>query len=49
MRPGPPPVFRAEPTTPRGGFEIGLERWTGLLTQAENIREVPLFPRDLHA
>jgi nondiscriminating aspartyl-tRNA synthetase len=33
---------------PHGGFAIGLERWTGRLTQAENIREVALFPRDLH-
>ena len=24
------------------------ERWTGVLTQSENIREVTLFPRDLH-
>jgi nondiscriminating aspartyl-tRNA synthetase len=33
---------------PHGGFAIGLERWTSRLTQAENIREVTLFPRDLH-
>jgi nondiscriminating aspartyl-tRNA synthetase len=33
---------------PHGGFAIGLERWTSRLTQAENIREVALFPRDLH-
>jgi nondiscriminating aspartyl-tRNA synthetase len=33
---------------PHGGFAIGLERWTGRLTQAENIREVTLFPRDQH-
>jgi aspartyl/asparaginyl-tRNA synthetase len=33
---------------PHGGFAIGLERWAGRLTQAENIREVTLFPRDLH-
>ena len=33
---------------PHGGFAIGLERWTGRLTLAENIREVTLFPRDLH-
>jgi nondiscriminating aspartyl-tRNA synthetase len=33
---------------PHGGFAIGLERWTGRLTQADNIREVTLFPRDLH-
>ena len=33
---------------PHGGFAIGLERWTGRLTEAGNIREVTLFPRDLH-
>jgi nondiscriminating aspartyl-tRNA synthetase len=33
---------------PHGGFAIGLERWTSRLTGAENIREVTLFPRDLH-
>ena len=33
---------------PHGGFAIGLERWTGRLTRAENIREVTLFPRDRH-
>ncbi len=33
---------------PHGGFAIGLERWTARLTGAENIREVTLFPRDLH-
>ena len=33
---------------PHGGFAIGLERWTGRLTGAENIREATLFPRDLH-
>ncbi len=33
---------------PHGGFAIGLERWTARLTQSENIREVALFPRDLH-
>ena len=33
---------------PHGGFAIGLERWTSRLTLAENIREVTLFPRDLH-
>ena len=27
---------------------IGLERWTARLTGAANIREVTLFPRDLH-
>jgi nondiscriminating aspartyl-tRNA synthetase len=33
---------------PHGGFAIGLERWTARLTGAVNIREVTLFPRDLH-
>ncbi len=33
---------------PHGGFAIGLERWTARLVAAENIREVTLFPRDLH-
>jgi nondiscriminating aspartyl-tRNA synthetase len=33
---------------PHGGFAIGLERWTSRLTQAANVREVTLFPRDLH-
>jgi nondiscriminating aspartyl-tRNA synthetase len=33
---------------PHGGFAIGLERWTARLTQADNIREATLFPRDLH-
>ncbi len=33
---------------PHGGFAIGLERWTARLTRAANIREVTLFPRDLH-
>jgi nondiscriminating aspartyl-tRNA synthetase len=33
---------------PHGGFAIGLERWAGRLTRAENIREVTLFPRDRH-
>ncbi|HET9973875.1 MAG TPA: aspartate--tRNA(Asn) ligase [Streptosporangiaceae bacterium] len=33
---------------PHGGFAIGLERWAGRLTRAGNIREVTLFPRDLH-
>ncbi len=33
---------------PHGGFAIGLERWTSRLTRSENIREVTLFPRDLH-
>lgn len=33
---------------PHGGFAIGLERWVARLVRAENIREVTLFPRDLH-
>jgi len=33
---------------PHGGFAIGLERWTALLTGAANLRQVTLFPRDLH-
>jgi nondiscriminating aspartyl-tRNA synthetase len=33
---------------PHGGFAIGLERWVGRLVGAENIRQVTLFPRDLH-
>jgi nondiscriminating aspartyl-tRNA synthetase len=33
---------------PHGGFAIGLERWTARLTHSGNIREVTLFPRDLH-
>ncbi len=33
---------------PHGGFAIGLERWLARLTGAANIREVTLFPRDLH-
>jgi len=33
---------------PHGGFAIGLERWTARLTRSDNIREVTLFPRDLH-
>jgi nondiscriminating aspartyl-tRNA synthetase len=33
---------------PHGGFAIGLERWVGRLVGADNIREVTLFPRDLH-
>ncbi|NUR87609.1 MAG: aspartate--tRNA(Asn) ligase [Nonomuraea sp.] len=33
---------------PHGGFALGLERWTARLTGAANIREVTLFPRDLH-
>ena len=33
---------------PHGGFAIGLERWVARLVEAHNIREVTLFPRDLH-
>jgi nondiscriminating aspartyl-tRNA synthetase len=33
---------------PHGGFAIGLERWTALLTGAANVRQVTLFPRDLN-
>jgi nondiscriminating aspartyl-tRNA synthetase len=33
---------------PHGGFAIGLERWAARLTGVANIREVTLFPRDLH-
>jgi nondiscriminating aspartyl-tRNA synthetase len=33
---------------PHGGFAIGLERWTARLISAANVREVALFPRDLH-
>ena len=33
---------------PHGGFAIGLERWVSRLVEAANIREVALFPRDLH-
>lgn len=33
---------------PHGGFAIGLERWVSHLVGAANIREVTLFPRDLH-
>jgi nondiscriminating aspartyl-tRNA synthetase len=31
-----------------GGFAIGLERWVARLVGAPNVREVTLFPRDLH-
>lgn len=33
---------------PHGGFAIGLERWVARLLEAANVREVTLFPRDLH-
>lgn len=31
-----------------GGFAIGLERWVARLADVSNVREVTLFPRDLH-
>jgi nondiscriminating aspartyl-tRNA synthetase len=33
---------------PHGGFALGLSRWTALLTGAANVRQVTLFPRDVH-
>jgi nondiscriminating aspartyl-tRNA synthetase len=33
---------------PHGGFAIGLERWVSRLAGVANVREVTLFPRDLH-
>jgi nondiscriminating aspartyl-tRNA synthetase len=33
---------------PHGGFALGLERWVARLTDARNIRETTLFPRDLN-
>jgi nondiscriminating aspartyl-tRNA synthetase len=33
---------------PHGGFAIGLERWTSRLAGAANVRQVTLFPRDVH-
>lgn len=33
---------------PHGGFAIGLERWVARLVEAANVREVTLYPRDLH-
>jgi nondiscriminating aspartyl-tRNA synthetase len=33
---------------PHGGFAIGLERWVARLAAVANIREVTLFPRDVH-
>ena len=33
---------------PHGGFALGLERWASRLAGADNVREVTLFPRDLH-
>jgi nondiscriminating aspartyl-tRNA synthetase len=31
-----------------GGFAMGLERWVARLAGVANVREVTLFPRDLH-
>jgi nondiscriminating aspartyl-tRNA synthetase len=50
------PVDRYEPylqafrygMPPHGGFAIGLERFLARLVGATNVREVALFPRDLH-
>lgn len=42
------PMIFAHGMPPHGGFAIGLERWVGRLVEAANIREVTLFPRDLH-
>jgi nondiscriminating aspartyl-tRNA synthetase len=33
---------------PHGGFAIGLERFIARLVGASNVREVALFPRDMH-
>ena len=33
---------------PHGGWAIGLERFVARLTEAENVRQVTLFPRDLN-
>jgi len=33
---------------PHGGFAIGLERWIARVVGAANVREVTLFPRDMH-
>ncbi|MBW1640620.1 aspartate--tRNA(Asn) ligase [Microbacterium resistens] len=33
---------------PHGGFAIGLERWVARVIGAANVREVTLYPRDLH-
>jgi nondiscriminating aspartyl-tRNA synthetase len=33
---------------PHGGFAFGLERFMARLLDAPNVRQVTLFPRDLH-
>jgi nondiscriminating aspartyl-tRNA synthetase len=33
---------------PHGGFAFGLERFLARLLEVPNVREVTLFPRDLH-
>jgi nondiscriminating aspartyl-tRNA synthetase len=33
---------------PHGGCALGLERWIAQLAGLDNVREVTLFPRDLH-
>jgi nondiscriminating aspartyl-tRNA synthetase len=33
---------------PHGGFALGLERWAARLTGAANVRQLSMFPRDLH-
>jgi nondiscriminating aspartyl-tRNA synthetase len=33
---------------PHGGFGMGLERWLSRVVGVPNVREVSLFPRDLH-
>jgi nondiscriminating aspartyl-tRNA synthetase len=33
---------------PHGGFALGLERWAARMTGAANVRQVTMFPRDLH-
>ena len=33
---------------PHGGFALGLERWVARLVGAKNVRQVTLFPRDIH-